>query len=348
MQEVWKVNILIIGGSSFVGAYQTEKLVSDKKFEGQVVATGRNTKFREWYEKMGVPYYYVDICDKTTFDAIKKYHFDVVVLCAALMPSNVPRIEEYDDVINYYEVNLMGTINVLEFCRENGIPRVIAFGTGFDCRLYDEDVIISEKTPLKFSYTDDHAGYVMSSNAKREVMKYYNEKYAMKNIYLRLPTILGVGPHGGMFRNGVYCKSGLQIFIEKAKKGEEIEIFGDGNIKKNLLYVKDLVLEVQKIIENTEAKGFYNIGYDKSFTLLETVNAIVNVFGSANKQSQIKLCPEILNNGGFPQMSMEKLKKEIGFFPEFPDIKAIMIDYKYELERGVYTELFKERYNENE
>ena len=257
-----------------------------------------------------------------------------------MMPSNVPKINDDDDTAEYYRVNVLGTLNVLEYCRKHNINKLISFGTRFDCRLYDAKTVITEETPLNFSLTDDHAAFVMSNNAKWDVMRYYNEKYGMKNVFFRIPTIFGVGPHGGFHKNGVYIKSGLQIFIDKASKGEPIEVYGDPDTTKDLLYVKDLTLGVQNALEKPESCGFYNIGYDNNFKLYDIVEAIVKVFSPKDAVSSITQRPDIPNNGGFPVMDITKLKTDIGFEPMFSDIVDIMNDYKKELDRGVYTKLF--------
>lgn len=73
-------------------------------------------------------------------------------------------------------------------------------------------MVTTEDTPLNYSITDDHAAFVMSNNAKWDVMRYYNEKYGMKNMYFRIPTIFGIGSYGSLYKDGVYRKSGLQNF----------------------------------------------------------------------------------------------------------------------------------------
>jgi UDP-glucose 4-epimerase len=307
---------------------------------GGVVATGRNPRFSQHYKNLGVPYYKVDVCNPDSFKVLDKYSFDAVIHFATMMPSNVPKTSEDDDTVEYYKVNVLGTLNILEYCRKHRINRVISFGTRFDCRLYDSKMIVTEETPLNYSFTDDHAAFVMSNNAKWDVMRYYNEKYGMKNVYFRIPTIFGVGPHGGFYKNGIYIKSGMQMFIEKATVGENIEVYGPVDTMKDLLYVKDLNLGIKQALLQTEASGFYNIGYDNNFRLVDIVQAIVDVFSKDGRKSVVIQREDIPNNGGFPIMDMSKLKREIGFNPNYSNIKDIMVDYKKELERGLYTKLF--------
>lgn len=332
------MKVLVIGGSSFCGVYFVDQFLADNP-SNKVCVTLRNTRFEKYYKEKGIPCIKLDVQDKSGFSALDDYEFDAVVNYATMMPSNVPKVD-YDDTADYFNVNVIGTLNILEWCRKKKIPKVISFGTRFDCRLYDKNTVITEETPLNYSYIDDHAAFVMSNNSKADVMKYYNEKYGMKNVFFRIPTIFGVGPHGGLYRDGVYVKSGLQLFMDKASKGEMIEVYGDVDSTKDLLYVKDLNLGVINALKKTESQGFFNIGYDENFKLYDVVKAIVDIFAIDGKKSQIVQRPDIPNNGSFPQMDMSKLKTQIGFDPKFSDVYDMFEDYKYELDRGVYSELF--------
>lgn len=118
------MNVLVIGASSFVGAYQVEKNGKKYHFSGGV-GTGRNQRFKDYYDSIGVPYHYVDICDLSSFDILNQYHFDAAVLFATYMPSNVPKISDDDDTSEYYKINVLGTLNVLEYCRKHGINKLI-------------------------------------------------------------------------------------------------------------------------------------------------------------------------------------------------------------------------------
>ena len=289
------MNILIIGASSFIGAYQVEQLINTPDFVGGVVGTGRNPRFRDYYESIGVPYYNIDVCDYDSFKVLDQYDFDAAVLFATMMPSNIPKDDDSDDTAEYYKVNVLGTLNALEYCRTRGINKLISFGTRFDCRLYDSNTVITEETPLNYSLTDDHAAFVMSNNAKWDVMRYYNEKYEMNNIYFRIPTIFGVGPHGSFYKDGIYRKSGIQIFIDKAAAGEPIEVYGSTDTTKDLLYVKDLNIGVLNALKIPTSKGFYNIGYEQNFRLIDIVKAIIEVFSNDNNISTVIQRPDIPN-----------------------------------------------------
>lgn len=343
MKDKKKKNILILGASSFVGVYVVNELMQSNIMGGgnfSLIGTGRNPRFKEYYDKLNIPYIKVDLRNKEDLHNLDAYEIDAIVLLAVRMPANVVKDDSYDDLAEYYQENVIATCDILEYCRKRKINRLVTFGSRFDTRLYPQGTVITEETPLNFSYTDDHVGYVLTNLSKQQVMHYYNEKYGMKNVILRIPSIFGVGPHGTFSKDGVVRKSGLQIFIDKAQAGEDIEVYGDSNTKKDLLYVKDLALAVRLVLESETAKDLYNVGYADNFRLEEIAKGIVEVYSPEGHKSKVTLRPDIPNNGGFPVMDCSKLIKETGYEPRYSNIVDMMRDYKQVYDEGVITKLF--------
>lgn len=327
----------VIGGSSFIGVYVVDELLSRG---AEVVATGRNPRFADHYRKRGVPYVAVDICDRVSFDALANWEFDGAVSLAARMPANIEKDSQTEDIVDYIETNVAGTANILEWCRARGVNRLVDIISRFDCRLYSEEYVITEESPLNFSYEDDHAAYVLSNIQKAEVLDYYNKRYGMKNIWLRIPSIYGVGPHGSFAKDGVVRKSGLQIFMDKAGLGEKITVFGNPATPKDVLYVKDMAIAVADALGSEEGVGLYNVAYDENFSLFDLAKATAKAFAQNGRVSEVASDPTASNNGGFPRMSNEKIKAELGFVPRYGNPYVLMKDYHDELQRGEYAELF--------
>lgn len=327
---------LVVGGSSFLGAYAIDELLARG---AEVVATGRNTRFAEHYARRGVDYVRVDLRDPTSLEGLHG-SFDGAVSLAARMPANVEKDPADEDIVEYIETNVVGTLNVLEWCRANGVPRLVDIISRFDCRLYDPNEVIDEDSPLRFSYLDDHAAYVVSNTEKAEMLRYYNERYGMKNIWLRIPSIYGVGPHGSFAKDGVVQKSGLQVFMDKAAAGETIRVFGDPSTPKDVLYVKDMAIAIADALDSSTGSGLYNVSYDENFSIWDLARATAEAFAGEAGVSQVVSDPGVSNNGGFPRMSNERIKKELGFEPQYGDPYRMMRDYRDELMRGEYEQLF--------
>lgn len=331
---------LIIGASSFIGAYTVDEFLNQGC---KVAVTGRNNKFRDYYEKKGVEYYNLDLSSDEDFKKLPTENVEGVVLLAGLLPANATvNLDEDENAADYFEINTKGTIRVLEYCRRNGIKRVISTSSYADVRnSWTASRAITEEEPRNFIYTGDHAVYVMSKNAACDVMEYYNQQHGMKNACFRFPPVYGVGPHGSLYINGTLVKSGLQIFIDKAKNGEDITIFGNKDLSRDVVYVKDVAHAFYLAMKSDKTYGLYNMTSGKGVTLQEQAEVISDLFASSpKKKSKIIYKPEIENNTPSYLFSMEKAKRDFGFVPAYSDFKTMMIDYKKDLDEKKYYDLF--------
>ncbi len=164
----------------------------------------------------------------------------------------------------------------------------------------------------------------------------------MKNVWFRLPPVYGVGPHGYLKVNGQIKKSGLQVFIDKAKLGEDIEVFG--NLVRDTVYVKDVAQAYYKAAISSEACGLYNITSGHATSLLEQAEACAELFAKDNRHKSRVIYRDDINNGNSSYLfSIEKAKHDFGYNPKFSNFKDLIRDYILEQERLVYPTLFKDR-----
>lgn len=162
----------------------------------------------------------------------------------------------------------------------------------------------------------------------------------MKNAWFRLPPVYGVGPHGYLKVNGKIVKSGLQIFIDKAKAGEDIEVYG--HLARDTVYVKDVAQAYYKAAKSDHTYGLYNITSGKATTLLEQAETCAALFAQKNK-SRVIYRNDIKNPGKSYVFSIEKAKRDFGYNPLYTDFRDLISDYIQESERGVYPTLFANR-----
>lgn len=333
--------IIVIGASSFIGVHTVEELL---KQHCKVVVTGRNNKFKEHYESLGVQYINLDLTNKEDYKDLPTEGVEGVILLAGLLPANAPvNLDETENAADYFAINTIGTINVLEYCRVNGIKRVISTASYADVyNSWNKDRPLTEEEPRGFKYVDDHAVYVMSKNAASDVMEYYNQQHGMSNAVFRLPPVYGVGPHGSLYINGTYVKSGLQIFMDKASVGEDITIYGDKELSRDVVYVKDVARAFYLAMKSEKTSGLYNMTSGKSVTLQRQVEIISKIFSPApDRVSKIKYKPEVKNNTPSYIFSMEKAKNDFEFIPQYSDFEVMMTDYKKDLDENKFKDLFK-------
>ena len=321
--------ILIIGATGFIGMYTAEAFLK-KGYE--VLAAGRNEKVGEALSKEGAAFINIDITKKEDFEKLPNEGITGIILLAGLLPANTTAdLVDEDNAADYFEVNVIGTINVLEWARKHGIKKVIGASSYADVKgAWRKGYAITEEEPRDFSFTGDHSVYVISKNAANDVMEYYNQQHHMKCAWFRFPPVYGVGPHGTINVNGKPYKSGIQTFIENASTGKDIEIWGDPEISRDIIYVKDVARAYVLAMESEKTYGLYNMTSGVPLTLIDQAETVIEVFGEG-RGSKIVLRPEKKNNTPSFLFSMEKAKRDFDFVPEYTDFNLMMEDYKKEM-----------------
>ncbi len=330
---------IVIGASSFIGVYTVDEFL---KQGCEVIVTGRNNKFKEHYDELGVRYINLDLTSENDFEKLPKDNVDGVIILSGLLPANAEvNLDIDENAADYFRVNTIGTINVLEYCRKNGIKRVISNCSYADvCGAWGKHAI-TEDEPRDYIFKGDHAVYVFSKNAANDILEYYNQQHGMMNAWFRFPPVYGVGPHDSLYINGTLKKSGLKIFIDNASEGKDICIFGDANLSRDVVYVKDVAHAFYLAIKSEKTYGLYNMTSGRGVTLQEQAEVIADLWApSPDRKSRIIYRPEVENNTTSYLFSMEKAKKDFGFEPEYSDFRIMMTDYKKDLDANKYQELF--------
>jgi UDP-glucose 4-epimerase len=317
--------VIIFGATGNVGSYVT-KYASEffKDSEYQVIASGRRNT--DVFNQFGVEFVQVDMMNKEDFDRLPQEDVYAVILLAATIPSYM---SDYSGEA-YLRTNIMGTYNMLEYCRKVKADRIMFSQTVFDVSLYsqaDPNYVIKPYDAPNFSYTGDHAMYVISKNTAIEMLKHYFEEYGLKYFVFRFPTIYEYSTFKYYYPNGVKTMRPLYRQIERAKNSEPLELWGDPNYAKDMVHVYDCAQMICKAVIANRDHGIYNVGTGIPVTLEEQCQAIIDVFSPKDKPSTIEYHPG-KSGGGF-LMDITNAKEELGYEPVY-DVHKLFEDYKYE------------------
>lgn len=324
-----KKNIIIFGASGDTGKYVTEYLKEHcAEEEYDIIASGRRET--SFFQKLSVTYERVDITKKEQFEKLPSSVYAVVDL-AGLMPA---RMKGYEPQ-RYIDVNITGTLNILEYCRKTGCDRILFAQSFGDIKDYaEQDILLRPDMPPHFSYTTDHSVYIISKNAAVDLIENYHQMYGIKKFIFRLPTIYLWGESDKFYVDGVERKIAYRLMIERARRGESLEIWGDPKRKKDMVYVKDFAQMLQLAILADIESGHYNVGTGVGTTLEEQIRGIAEVFNPQDNKSEIIYCPE---KADAPQyiMDIHAAVEELGYKPVF-GYREMLRDMKKEmLKRGV-------------
>lgn len=317
--------IVVFGATGNIGRYYTKYLCEHLNLnEYSIIAAG--TKMTDIFNGYPVKYISVNIVNKADFERLPKSTYAVVDF-AGMMPA---RMEGYDPQ-RYIDVNITGTLNILEYCRKSGADRMLFTQSFGDIKDNSEkDVLLRSDSPKNFGFDNDHTIYVMSKNFAVDMMKNYHEMYGLKNFVFRLPTIYSYSPIDHYYVDGIKRWIGYRYLINQAIAGNDIEVWGDPNRPKDMIYVKDLCQMMYKALFASVGGGCYNAGTGVGTSLIDQIEGMIKVFCPKDKKSNIIMRPDKPNE---PQyiMDISNAKEDLGYEPEYNYI-AMLEDMKKEME----------------
>ena len=316
--------IVVFGASGDTGQYFVRHFLDNYTGnEYQIVATG--TRETDCFDQLGVSYYRVDITNKDDFSKLPKDVYAVVDLAGA-MPARMKGYNPY----KYIDVNIIGNLNILEYCRTNHVDRILFAQSFGDIKDYgEENPLLTVDLPRKFSFTSDHTIYVMSKNFAVDMIENYHQMYGLKMFIFRLPTIYLYSPVDTFYVDGVQRKIGYRLLIDKARAGEPIEVWGDSSRVKDMVYVKDFCQMLYKALFVDKSCGYYNVGTGVGTSLLDQIKGMVEIFGENGRKSEIIMRPDKPNA---PQyiMDITPAVKDLGYEPKYNYLEMLR-DFKQEM-----------------
>lgn len=311
--------ILVIGATGYVGRYFCTEMV--KRGE-DILALGRSKPVQEFFKENNVPFQYFDLSDPGSYDSLPTENVEAIIDLSACLAELETPIERF------FEVNTLGVYRVLDFAYQHGIKKVVVTSSH---KVYNDidKKVISENDGISFK--GDHSPYIISKIAAENFIEYYNKDFGMSAVALRLTGVHGYGEIlGHLNSDHSYKKSTFEIFFERILRGENIEVWGDQSIKRDHVYIKDVVSALLAAVRSNDAKGIYNIASGVGYSQYEEALALREVFSPEGKQSEIALRPEMpgLTRGYIYDIS--KAKRDLNWEPEYTDLVKLYKDYRDE------------------
>ena len=267
----------------------------------------------------------MDITNKDNFNILPNDIFAVIDL-AGMLPA---RMEGFYPE-QYIKTNIEGTLNVLEFCKDNSVDRIIFTQSFGDIKDYGETNIELMPNMLpNFRYDTDHSVYIVSKNTSVELIKCYHALFGIKSFIFRLPNIYLWTKRNTFYVDGKIRKIAWRYLIEQAERGNDIEVWGDYTRVKDMIYVKDLCQMIYKSCFVNKDYGHYNAGTGVGVQLIDQIKGIIEVF-SKEKQSRMIFMPEKPNAPQYV-MNIDNAKMDLGYQPQYTYIEMLK-DIKREKE----------------
>lgn len=332
--------ILVLGAGGFIGTYLVNRLIEQGQ---EVIASDINDIAADYYRRRGTRYQTVDITKPFQFETELTKKIRAVVHLACVQPANVS--EKKYSALDFARVNILGTLNVLEFCRTHAIRKIVYTASHRNTQgmwVEKSGRAISEGDGRSIKFTGDYAMFSISESAATDCVEHYSKVYGIDGVTLRLPPVYGYGPHTEIFREGKPIKTGFQIFIDSAKQGRPLVLWGDSTQGRDIVYVKDVVSAIMLALEKPDIAGLYNIASGHRLSLKEQAEAIVRVFSPPDAKSPIVSQPEKANDIESYVYDIGKARRVLGWEPKY-SFEAMLLDYQQEQLSGKFDFLVEKR-----
>lgn len=247
-------NILITGGSGFVGSYQVEKFSKN----------GYHVTIYDLMEPLyplngNIDFIKGDIFDTETLKAAVEKNETIVHLVGLADASKAQ-----SNPMLSYNLNVQSLQNLLEICRIVGNRKII-FPSSASIYGMSEDLPIKENAPLKPTTI-----YPWHKLLCEKMLQAYQVNYGVDYVILRLFNVYGKGNEGI-----------IGLFLDKTKKREEILSFGPFQYR-DFIYAGDVAEAVYKAVAYDKAVNrIINIGSGKGIQIREILKIICEIVPEA-------------------------------------------------------------------
>ena len=221
-----------------------------------------------------------------------------------------------DDPVGDAEINIIGSIRLLEACRKNGLRKVIFASTGG--AIYGEQ----DSFPADESHrTEPKSPYGIAKLCIEKYLQFYLDQYQIPFVALRYANVYGP-------RQNALGEAGVvAIFARQLLKGETPIIYGDGTQTRDFVYVGDVVASNVAALGD-DVSGIFNVGTGietdinglaaQMIELTDSAASPEHQEGKAGEQQRSCIRPGALQDGT-PTSLQEGLRKTVDWFRKHLD-----------------------------
>lgn len=261
--------VLVTGGAGFIGSNLVGELIKNGNSVTVLdnLSSGHLTNLNE---NAALKIIEGDVRDKVIVEKAMK-DVEVVFHLAA----SVGNKRSIDFPINDAEINVLGTINVLEASRKFGVRKIV---TSSSAGIFGELKIL----PIKEDHPiEPDSPYGCTKLCEEKLCLSYSKLYDIEAVCLRYFNVYGPNQRFDAYGNVI------PIFVFRMLRNEPLIIFGDGEQTRDFVHVNDVVQANIKAAEAEGVSGAFNIASGKSIT----INHLVEMIGKNCESMQIEYGP---------------------------------------------------------
>lgn len=255
-----KESCIIFGGGGFIGSHIAEDLLKNNI---KVTVFDKLNASRRNVEHIAdeIDFIEGDFNNEVDISKALKNKTYVVHLVSSTVPATSNMNTFYD-----VESNLISSLHLFEKCVSNHIKRVIFISSGGTVYGNPLKLPINEKHP-----TDPISSYGIIKLTIEKYLYLYNNLKGLDYKILRFAN-----PYGER-QNPLLTQGLIAHLLYKIKKGETIEVWGDGKVIRDYFYIKDGARSIYKAIKDNSKNNIYNISSNQGLSINQILNRFRNV-----------------------------------------------------------------------
>lgn len=305
------MNTLVLGGNGFIGSHLVDCLL----------AYGHSVRiFDKYPERYRQPLSHIDyrfgdfgnrgLLSEALTGIDTVFH---------LISTSLPKTSN-DDPAYDVQSNVIETIFLLEKCVELGVKKIVFVSSGGTVYGRPASLPVAESAP-----TEPECSYGITKLTIEKYLSLYHQLHGLDYVVVR-PS----NPYGSR-QNPQGIQGVIPVFLGRVARGEPIEIWGDGSVIRDYIFVDDLVEGICRAAFTVSDSRIFNIGSGSGYSLKELVSCMEGVLGAnfkvQYKESRSFDVPEIVLDIGLA-------RKKLGWAPSVGIHEGLRNTWNFV--RGVY------------
>lgn len=287
-------NIVILGAAGFIGTNLILELA--KNSENHIIAVDKDESYFDTltkYELSNVKFISSSLTESDDYGSLVQGQDVVYHLVSTTVPSTSnQRISEE------MKANVVLSSNLFEACVQQCIKKVVFISSGGTVYGKEAACPLREETP-----TNPITSYGVQKVTIEKLLYLFNYMYGLDYRIIRLAN-----PYGPFQRpNGVL--GAVTTFTYKALKGEEIQVYGDGSVVRDFIYIDDAVKSIIKIANSNDKHRTFNLGSGYGTSIKDILSIISKTL---NLELNIKYLPGRAVDVPVNYLDMSRYEKAFG------------------------------------
>lgn len=296
------MRILITGGAGFIAYHLACRLQEEKhevylldNFNSFYDPAIKRKNVRDLQLQGSAGHFEIDILDiaglRRVFQEVRPEGIVHLAAWAGVRPSmENPRI--------YSDVNVTGTVNMLELAKEFAVGRFI-FGSSSSVYGGSERVPFAEDDPVDSPVSP----YAATKRAGELLCHTFARNYGMHITCLRFFTVYGPRQRPEM---------AIHLFARLIQEGKEIPVFGNGQSRRDYTYVEDIIAGIVAALRVNPAFEIINLGESRTTTLLELISLLETAMG---KKARRLYCPSQAGDMQITYANIDRARRILDYQP---------------------------------